>query len=390
MNNSLFSVGIVAYNQHQYILKCIDSILKQDYPQLELIIADDHSYDFDRQAIEDYIKKHQRANLVRYAIFSNDENLGIVRNCNKCISYMTGKYIKTIAADDMFYCNNALTKMHQILDDEDVQIVCSRAKAITAEGKPTQDIYPTDYDFNTISNMSSHELYVYMITRPWCPIFAPCVFMKKDFFDKMGRYDEKYRYTEDWPFWVKIARAGYNITFSDEITIRYRYGGISNKGTNEFSINHLRAKHYQECAELLRGELPYLKQIGSKMQVKRCRYSADAIEMRRELECFWKHASFKHKLSFRLAKIRTILYIKLMSAITHKTRFHIYTESVIGCILGILLYFQVPLCPWSASMKLEAGVFLFVILLLICKIAANMILALLSGRAAILTRLRRK
>ncbi len=386
----LFSIGIVSYNQHEYIFQCIDSILRQNYPAIELVIADDHSYDFDREEIESYIKAHSRKNLVRFEVFTNEENVGIVKNCNRCISRMQGEYFKTIAADDMLYSSDVFTKMVRYMEEHNSKIVCGRAKAVTHDGKSTQDIYPTEYDFNMISGMTAWEQYILMVIRPWCPIFAPCIFMRRDFFEKMGGYDERYIYTEDWPFWIRVTREGCPIDFVDMLTIRYRYGGISNSGDSEFTINHLRARHYQECSDLLRAELPYLRSHGTWRQVLRCQYSANAIEMRRELEFFWKDASFLHKLTFRLEKLPTMIYIKLMSAINYRARFHVKRECIIIAVLGAMMQFGVSLFPWDNAGHWVAALIILAAVVLGLKLCANGVLWLLSLRSSIKARLRRK
>lgn len=389
MKKPLFSVGIVSYNQKEYIFDCIGSILRQNYPAIELVIADDHSYDFDREKIEAYIRKHRRPNLVRYVIFTNEENVGIVKNCNRCIREMRGEYIKTIAADDTFLGKDVLLKMHRLFEaDGQARILCARARAIMNDGTPTQDLYPSDYDFHRIAGMSASEMYTYMITRPWCPVFAPCVFMRRDFFEQMGGYDEQYVYTEDWPLWIRITRAGCRLTFTDEIVIQYRYGGISNQGRSEFKINHLRARHYQECAQILKNELPYLRKHGSKGQILRCWYSANAIEMRRELEFFWTDASFRHKLSFRLRMLPVHFYIKLMSAVTYHRRFGIKKECAFLVAAGLALQYGLPVFPWDHTGKLLAGIILLLAASLTVKVIANLGLSLLSLRAAYKTRVR--
>ena len=74
MKKGLFSVVIVCYNQADLIYDCIDSILEQTYPQIEIIIADDHSYDFDYEKLSRYIEKNAKDNLKRYEIFTNEKN----------------------------------------------------------------------------------------------------------------------------------------------------------------------------------------------------------------------------------------------------------------------------------------------------------------------------
>ncbi len=390
MKKPLFSVGIVSYNQKEYIFDCIQSILRQNYPAIELVIADDHSYDFDKEKIEAYIREHRRPNLVRYVVFTNAENVGIVKNCNRCIREMRGEYIKTIAADDTFLGNDVLMKMHRQFEDENNQILCARARAILHDGGATEDLYPSNYDFHMIAEMSAGEMYTYMVTRPWCPVFAPCVFMRRDFFWQMGGYDEQYVYTEDWPLWVRMTRAGHRLTFVDEVVIQYRYGGISNQSSSEFKINHLRARHYQECAQLLKGELTYLKEHGTLGQIFRCWYSAKAIEMRREMEFFLADATFRHNLCFRLRMLPVQCYIKLMTAITYHHRFSVKKECVLLLAAGLLFQQQIQVFPWDHSGKFLAAVILMLACCIAVKLGGNLLLTLLSLRAGYKTKLKEK
>ena len=60
MNRPLVSVGVLVYKNFHYIKDVINSILEQDYPNIELIISDDGSPDFCAKEIENYIYGHKR------------------------------------------------------------------------------------------------------------------------------------------------------------------------------------------------------------------------------------------------------------------------------------------------------------------------------------------
>ena len=69
--NPLISIIIVSYNNYKYIYNAIDSVLSQDYPNIELIISNDASPDFDKIAIEKYLKKNSKKNIKNIIINNN-------------------------------------------------------------------------------------------------------------------------------------------------------------------------------------------------------------------------------------------------------------------------------------------------------------------------------
>ena len=59
--NELFTVIIYAYNNLQYLKECVDTILEQDYSNIELLITDDNSKDFSINSISKYINDNKRS-----------------------------------------------------------------------------------------------------------------------------------------------------------------------------------------------------------------------------------------------------------------------------------------------------------------------------------------
>lgn len=388
MKKGLFSVVIVCYNQADLIYDCIDSILEQTYPQIEIIIADDHSYDYDYEKLSKYIEKKAKDNLKRYEIFTNEKNLGIVKNCNKGGSLAQGEFMKSIAADDTFYDDKVFERMAKKLKNPNNGILCARAKAIRRDGKPTDDKYPSDVEFEILSSLSAStsEMYRYMVTRPWSPIFAPGVFWRTDLFRKIGGYDENYTFTEDWPCWIKLARNEVKFCFVDDIVVKYRYGGISNQSLEQIP-NLLRRIHYGECVRMLRNEYANVKDKFGNGAALRCWYSAEAIEMRDVLEFDWNSMGFAQKLKYRIKKLPIICYIKLMVAINYDKNFHIKNELIIAAILACLLITERQLIPQYDLTTVTAWVTLILLCMIGLKLFGNLMLFLLRKRAMLKTKM---
>ena len=94
-----FSVIITHYNQMKYIEEAIKSVFKQDYLNMEIIIADDCSKTFDKKKVQKLIEKYNKKNLP-YKIVAGKVNEGTVKNINRAVKSTTGDYIMFFAADD--------------------------------------------------------------------------------------------------------------------------------------------------------------------------------------------------------------------------------------------------------------------------------------------------
>ena len=74
MNKPLVSVIVPVYNGQEYLVQCLDSILAQTYPNIEIVIVNDSSSDNSHDIIVDYL--HRYSNII-YLI--NDSRLGLAR-----------------------------------------------------------------------------------------------------------------------------------------------------------------------------------------------------------------------------------------------------------------------------------------------------------------------
>jgi len=93
----LVSVAVVTYNQINFINECLDSILGQDYPNIEIVVADDFSTDGTREILTEYQSKNPEIFILKFA----ESNQGITANHNLAHYACSGKYIAWIGGDDV-------------------------------------------------------------------------------------------------------------------------------------------------------------------------------------------------------------------------------------------------------------------------------------------------
>lgn len=92
--NPTISVIIPFYNAEQYLKECIDSILKQTYPYLEIILINDGSTDQSAQLCRDYEQLDSRISVI------NQSNSGVSHARNTGLNNASGEWISFVDADD--------------------------------------------------------------------------------------------------------------------------------------------------------------------------------------------------------------------------------------------------------------------------------------------------
>jgi len=115
MNNEipLISIAMTTYNGEKFLEQQIDSILKQSWKNIELIICDDQSVDSTVQIIERYMKKYDSIKL-----YKNSNKLGIVKNFEKAISLCQASYIALSDQDDIWIKNKLEVLMQEMRELE--------------------------------------------------------------------------------------------------------------------------------------------------------------------------------------------------------------------------------------------------------------------------------
>ena len=94
MEGETISVIIPAYNVAPWLPRCLDSILAQTYPKLEIIVVDDGSADNTRQVMEDYAARDARIR----PIFK--ENGGVTSARLAGVAAATGEWVGFADGDD--------------------------------------------------------------------------------------------------------------------------------------------------------------------------------------------------------------------------------------------------------------------------------------------------
>lgn len=96
----MVSVVVPVYNTEKFLSKCIESILKQTYKKIELVLVDDYSTDSSGEICKQYANLDKRVKYIR-----QNKNGGVCKARNTGIKSSVGRYICFIDADDFIVEN---------------------------------------------------------------------------------------------------------------------------------------------------------------------------------------------------------------------------------------------------------------------------------------------
>lgn len=109
----LVSVALCTYNGERYLIEQLDSLVQQDYPNIEIIAVDDCSTDDTLNILKDYAARYHN-----FKVYQNELNLGYKKNFEKAIQLCKGEYIALSDQDDIWMIDKISILMNSIHDEK--------------------------------------------------------------------------------------------------------------------------------------------------------------------------------------------------------------------------------------------------------------------------------
>lgn len=219
----LVSVVVMTYNSDKYVIQALDSIKKQTYKRLELIVTDDGSKDTTVSICESWLTQNsccfENAELVTV-----NKNTGTTGNLNRGIKKSHGTWIKTIAGDDKLKENCISSFMEAVALNKGDFYLCDLD--VFSDEDAVDKFYVDSYIhyFNCVKE-STKEKKKRIIHEFKLP--GPGWFFSRKLYDDVGGFDEKYKLMEEWPYVYKVLKKGYDIIPLEKKLVDYRISNTS-------------------------------------------------------------------------------------------------------------------------------------------------------------------
>ncbi|MHC1783416.1 MAG: glycosyltransferase family 2 protein [Anaerolineaceae bacterium] len=233
----LVSIITPSHNQAQYLEATIQSVLDQDYPNLEYIIVDGGSTD----GSQEIIKKYQ--NQLVWWISERDR--GQADGINKGLARARGEFVAWLNSDDLYQPGAILEAVKALQQNPDVNLVFGNVAAIDAEGQITNLMRYGDW---RLEDLMHFEI-----------IGQAGVFMRRAALEVSGTLDLSYQFLLDHHLWLRIG-AGGCLRHIDRTWAAARFHAAAKNVARAqgFGVEALRIAHWMEEYPPLRKQ--YLAQ----------------------------------------------------------------------------------------------------------------------------------
>ena len=228
-NRPKISIVTPSFNQGHFIEETIDSVLSQQYPNLEYIIIDGGSTDNSIEIIKKYAKH------LHYWVSAKDN--GQSHAINKGLSRASGTVFNWLNSDDT-YTEGTLKRVGEIFMEPEVNIFAAKSEIFYPDGSRFLSKGTDIYSDNLAKTIGCAR------------IDQPETFFRKSCVDAVGGIQENLHYIMDRDLWIryllKYGLAG--IHTSDHVAVRFRIHDQSKTSSRGTEFNKERADYYFSMA----------------------------------------------------------------------------------------------------------------------------------------------
>lgn len=205
------SVLLSVHNGAKTLKKCLESVCKQTFNQISIIIIDDYSTDDTLKVLKSVQADFPQ---IPFTILRNEENIGLTRSLNRGLKNIHSPYTARIDADDWWHPDKLAHQISFLEDHSEYGIVgCNYANCIGDKQKP-------------ITKPETDEAIRASIIRR-NPFAHSCVMFNTELIRSLGGYDNSVLYGQDYELWLRAYPHTKYYNLQEYLCFRSAEQGIS-------------------------------------------------------------------------------------------------------------------------------------------------------------------
>ncbi|MFD2095969.1 glycosyltransferase [Corallincola platygyrae] len=272
------SVIIPTYNREGFIQEALDSVLAQDYPNIEIIVVDDGSTDNTAELLRPYIEQEK-------IIYRYQENQ---RQCvarNHAMSVASGEFWCFLDSDNRWLPGKLKTQVEYLLAHPQVDIVYGNNQIINEAG-----------DITSEHNMRRYSGRIYpQMLRDNC-VSMNTVMARASCFEQHGCFDPSFKVADDYELWLRLS-AHCEYAYLPTFFAQYRVmeDQISSNKERRFTSNERALRKFQQLNPNLmpssqwNAAFAYFYSRWARLRLSRGESKATWEMLAKALSCQWYH-----------------------------------------------------------------------------------------------------
>lgn len=210
------SICIATFNRREFLKETINSVTRQTYKNIEIIISDDCS----TIVLDDIVNSFKDE---RIFFFKQEKNIGFIKNWNFCINKSTGEYIKILGDDDILN-NDCIENEIKLILTNKVNFICSNYETIDKEGNFIINKKFNNNSFRLLNKSGfideNQLLKKYFLGKIRIGLPSSITF-KKEIINEIGLFDENIGCPADIDMWMRMVNKNI-LYYNDNILLKMR------------------------------------------------------------------------------------------------------------------------------------------------------------------------
>lgn len=246
--NEKISIVIPIYNSEKYLEECIESIIKQTYKNLEIILVNDGSTDNSAKICVDFSKKDSRI------VFLNKENSGVsdTRNCG--IIKASGKYLMFVDSDDILN-NNYIEETYKYIIDKNLDL-CKTGMTVLTKSAKQEKKFTSHFQF-----LEKEEIYNSILNDNFFNSSCTCLYKTEIINVNNIRFNINIKYGEDLDFFTNYIENCNNMGYIPNCGYLYRLN------ENSVSVDTKVASRLKYCEDNMEIYSKFFDKIDKKNDI---------------------------------------------------------------------------------------------------------------------------
>lgn len=214
----LVTVALPIYNpRREYFQTALESVLRQSYSHIEVVIGDDASAAFD---VAGLIAAYQDPRI-RY--HRHEARLGMTANWSWCAREARGEWVTVFHQDDEMLPDNVSNAVRCAESFPNADFQFSRVELIDQESRRTpSDWFTAEVPSGRLTPGSALVNALAWSMKNW--VCAPSVFARAALYKRLLPFSSRPAFTADLNMWLRMARArGSHFVAREDLGVRYRF-----------------------------------------------------------------------------------------------------------------------------------------------------------------------
>jgi glycosyltransferase involved in cell wall biosynthesis len=202
------SIVMASYNRAHLAPESIESVLNQDYPDLELLVVDDGSVDDTPAMLAGYARRHppERFRSVR------QENAGQATALNRGFELARGEIVGYLCDDDLVAPGAVARQARALAEDPDAAIAYPGYREIDAAGAVEDTVRPIEY--SPTDALRLHDT-----------VIVPGALIRRPALEASGGWEPTMQWMADLVFWMDVGLGGRAIRVPEPLVSWRRHAG---------------------------------------------------------------------------------------------------------------------------------------------------------------------